>query len=394
MVTRRAFLRLTASLAAAAPISRAIRAGTASATFPIADRWRWRLHVGGEVAHPRLYDLHDVLSLPSRFASISLRAAEDGPASSARWEGLHLSTLVHAVQPAPDALFVHVHCADGHRDCFTLSDLLRPRALFATSRELWYLMPREGGPLRLVLPWRTTARCPVAIERIEFHREPLPGLDPLGDLLPNPGEDGSAGTPEHLDDAAALLLEIPAPQFASGPFPEWDALRNPPSIPDPEAVAGYVRNLADPSFTLANGSRTSLILLRTVDLLDPEREDSPVRTPLLAARLYAQDILAESSDPRAAGWAATRLSDPSPLVQAMALETAIRHRLPAALPAALDCLDHPDPGLAQVAATGVMALASPRDSDALGRLAAAQAATTDAARLALLAQARHTLERQ
>jgi hypothetical protein len=357
--------------------------------FTVEDPWRWRLVVGGDVKRPLLLGLHELLALPTRLATLSL-VAPPGLSSTAQWEGLHLATLARLAEPAAGAKHLHVTCVDGHRDCFTVADLMRPTALFAHTRERLILGPEHGGPLRLVIPWRWVARSPVAVAQIDFRVDPAEGCDPLRGAIPDPRAHADARS-DHAWSEAVRAVEIAAaqnPQMSSaGP---WGPLPNPAGAPDPALADLYARSLDDASFELANQCRTLLVLLGQagVAALSPERpwESSrcPLETSQLDARTYAHNVLAEVENPQATEWLLEGLRDPMPLVAALCLQALARRGESRALPRALDLMGHPDDGLALTAIAAVGALAPPGDVASTDRLRAAREAVGDPTRLSEL----------
>ncbi|MBN1478465.1 molybdopterin-dependent oxidoreductase [Candidatus Sumerlaeota bacterium] len=394
--TRRQFLLQTGAALALGLGVDATWLGAQSATPPaIADRWRWRLRVGGAVAQERLLSLEDLLNLPSRIATLRLCDPESGRSSLAQWQGLHLSTLVRLTMPHPEARSVHVLCADGHRDGYTVADLMRPRALLAHTREGLLLDAAEGGPLRLVLPWRRADRSAVAIESIEFHSSPPPGLEPLRGALPageeraKRGQSRGAATP--WDEA--MPVEIPPEQRVRETAHQWDLVRNPQETPRADAVDWfYIPALSDPDFRLANEARSCLTHLGayTLSSLNPE-EGGPLTSPIPQVRLYAQTVLSEVDEGDATQWAAAGLEDPDPLVAAVALDTLVRRRHAGTLGASLERLQSPDDGLALTAIAGVGALAAPGEEVALAALAEARSATAELTRLSEIDRVREHL---
>jgi DMSO/TMAO reductase YedYZ molybdopterin-dependent catalytic subunit len=345
--------------------------------------------VGGEVGRSLLLSLSDIWRLPNRLVTSRL-VDEAGRHRLAAWEGVHLSTLALLAEASPDARFVHVHCADGHRDCYTRADLMRPRAMFATLREDLALGAAMGGPLRLVLPCRHSHRSVVGIERVEFQRAPLEGVDPLRGRLdltldrPGRGHHGGAGD---AWSAETREIEIPLQRPVDPEEGPWSALRSPWRPPDQERSEDYAQGLAQTSFEIANNCRTNLVLLGATALsaLDPAKDWSPLTCPLRApqvdTRLIAHSVLAEVDDPRSNAWSVEGLEDPSPRVSAMALDTLTRREHREALEWALSLVVHPDDGLALTAIGAAGALAAADDEDAKERLHWVRTGTEDPTRV-------------
>jgi len=369
-----------------------LRAG-AGEPYSIADRYAWRLRVNGDVGRPLLFDINDLWELPSRLVSTRLENAP-GDSSRAAWEGVHLNTLANLAEARAQARFVQVTCTDGHRDLFTRADLSRPRAIFAHTREDTALGAEQGGPLRLVIPWRRSERSPVAITEVTFLEEISQDADPLRDALAageHPVRGYQAGLGDRWADSVARIempIQRPTPPAAGS----WKEMRPPWRPPDPTQIAEYARGLANESFVLANSNRTNLVLLGSpsIDFLDPNRDWSPGVCPLLApqveTRLLAHSALAEIDDPASDLLLIEGLQDADPSVQALALDALARRGSRAAISRALSAVSDPDDGLGltAVAALGLLRGALEEGDRTLAReaLEAAQETTQDLTRQA------------
>lgn len=361
---------------------------------PRADPWQWRLLVGGAVRVALRLSLQDCFNLATRVAVLRL-TAPSGQTSVALWEGVHLSTLLRLAETPSPAPLVRITCADGHTDLFTVADLMRPRALFAFARQGMVLGPEQGGPLRLVIPWRTTDRSPVGITQLEFLTEAPSGPDPLRGALAA-GEQAEVGLDlgaEHGWSAEVRAVEIVGQDAGPGRGEVWEPLPYPFSPADAERVDEMVRALDDASFLVANQSRTHLVLLGeagVAGLMRAARHGpglSPLSAPQIDARLFAHNALAEVNSPLAVEPLVQGLGDESPLVAALCLDALARRRHPEALVRALGWVQAADDGLAVTAIAAVGALAPSGDAAAQERLAAARARTTDPTRVAELDRA-------
>jgi DMSO/TMAO reductase YedYZ molybdopterin-dependent catalytic subunit len=384
--SRRQFLMQTgAALTLGLGVDSAWLGAQTAAPRTIPDRWRWRLWVGGQVEQERLFSLEDLLHLPSRIATLRLCDPESGQSSLAQWQGIHLSTLISLTVPRPEARFVHLLCADGHCDGFAMADLMRPRALLAHTREGLLLDAAQGGPVRLVLPWRSADRSAVAIERIEFHSSPPRGLESLRGALPGVGERAERGQRRGSATAwnDAMPVEIPPEQRGGETQLAWDEVRNPHETPRADAVDWfYIPALSDPNFRLANEARSCLAHLGAYALSSMDSgEGGSLTSPIPQVRLYAQSILSEVDQQPATRWAEAGLQDPEPRVAAVALDTLVRRQQTRALAASLERLQSGDDGLALTAIAGVGALAVSGDEAVRVALAAARRATVDPVRL-------------
>ncbi|MBN1661493.1 MAG: molybdopterin-dependent oxidoreductase [Anaerolineae bacterium] len=137
----------------------------------------WVLEVDGLVRSPQELSLTDVLALP-RIAQVSRMACVEGWSAAAAWEGFHLSGLMEVAQPAAEAQWVHMHCADGYYESMSIESLLRERAIWAHQMNGNILPEIYGAPLRLMIPWLYGYKSAKAITRIEFAAEEMVGYWP------------------------------------------------------------------------------------------------------------------------------------------------------------------------------------------------------------------------
>lgn len=355
-------------------------------------RWVWRLAVTGDVSEPRIFDLHDLLALPSRVVTARLTSAE-GQSVQATWEGIHMSTIVDLVAPRTGARYVYFRCADGYVECLPIAELLRPRALLAHTRN-WELVPGHlGGPLRVVIPWKYTYKNPCAVTEIAFSSRRIDGT--WTRLHPEWGWDGTIETSLELEKSVGFESGRVDPQIETAPQqllrngePRWP---NPGVEPDAAKINDYIRGLNDPSFTLANSLRDLLIQLgpAAIAAFDPQSQitPSPLHHPGAHVRMYAYNILGEVECPESTQWLGDGLRDPQGEIIAYCLEALALRGVSQVLGFALAMIDHPSDPLALSAVASVERLAEAGQGSVLERLHEALEATDDPIRLAYLERA-------
>jgi DMSO/TMAO reductase YedYZ molybdopterin-dependent catalytic subunit len=141
------------------------------------NRDTWALQVDGLVRSAQTLSLANVLALP-RIAQVSRMACVEGWSAAAAWEGFHLSGLMEVVQPAAEARWVHMYCADGYYESMSIESLLRERAIWVHQMNGNILPEIYGAPLRLMIPWLYGYKSAKAIVRVEFAAEELVGYWP------------------------------------------------------------------------------------------------------------------------------------------------------------------------------------------------------------------------
>ncbi len=170
--------------------------------FPAPDPAEWRLMIGGLVSRPQTLTVENVQSLPSVREIRRMKCVECWSAR-AKWEGFDLQALMGAVDPQPDAQWVHFFCADGYYESLSIEELSQDGVLFAYRMNDAPLPAKYGSPLRLVVPSKYGYKWPKAIVRLEFASDEKIGYWPTvgpytssGVILP--GRDHPLDTPDGL----------------------------------------------------------------------------------------------------------------------------------------------------------------------------------------------------
>jgi sulfoxide reductase catalytic subunit YedY len=151
----------------------------------------WTLDVGGLVARPRTYDLDE---LTRRFGGeeriYRLRCVE-GWSMVIPWQGFPLAALLAEAQPLGKAAYVRFETLfrpeqlPGQRSAFyswpyieglRLDEAMHDLAILSTGLYGKDLLPQNGAPLRLVVPWKYGFKSIKSIVRIDLVDEPPTSL--------------------------------------------------------------------------------------------------------------------------------------------------------------------------------------------------------------------------
>src|SRR3954470_10948627 len=116
----------------------------------------YALDVGGRVAVPRRFSLAELRALPSR-TQITRHDCVEGWSAIGKWQGARLSAVLDAVQPAPAARYVVLHCADPMDDdgqspyyeSIDMDDAHHEQTLLAYALNDKPLPIANGAPIRL-----------------------------------------------------------------------------------------------------------------------------------------------------------------------------------------------------------------------------------------------------
>jgi DMSO/TMAO reductase YedYZ molybdopterin-dependent catalytic subunit len=145
-------------------------------TTPAFDEATWRLVVDGLVERPAKLAFSELSELPVTRMTADFRCVEGWSVEDVRWEGVRVSELLSRVRPQERGTTVIFHASGGvYADAIPIEDALDPRALLAFRMDGAPLEPRQGRPLRLVLPWMYGYKGPKWVERVELTDRPFTG---------------------------------------------------------------------------------------------------------------------------------------------------------------------------------------------------------------------------
>jgi methionine sulfoxide reductase catalytic subunit len=145
----------------------------------------WQVEVAGLVQKPRTFTLEDLLKFPQEERIYRLRCVETW-SMVLPWSGFPLAALLKEVEPSRDARFVQFTSASKpdempnlmgskypypYREGLRLDEAMNDLTLLATGLYGKSLLPQNGAPVRLVVPWKYGFKSAKSIVRIELTAE-------------------------------------------------------------------------------------------------------------------------------------------------------------------------------------------------------------------------------
>lgn len=143
----------------------------------------WTIEVGGLVRQPRTYDIEDILArFPSEERIYRLRCVE-GWSMVIPWLGFPLARLLEEVAPLSEAKYVRFEALHdpeqmpGQRNSWfdwpyveglRLDEAMHDLTILSTGLYGKLLLPQNGAPLRLVVPWKYGFKSIKSIVRIDL----------------------------------------------------------------------------------------------------------------------------------------------------------------------------------------------------------------------------------
>lgn len=137
----------------------------------------WQLRVEGMVETPGQYYFSDLIELRRQNQVTDFHCVEGWSVYEVPWNGIHLSTLLEAAGPSPDATYVTFHTIDGrYNESLPLDIALEPRTLLAYGVAGNTLSLPHGFPLRVVIPRLLAYKNAKYVDRIELTDHPIEGF--------------------------------------------------------------------------------------------------------------------------------------------------------------------------------------------------------------------------
>ncbi len=145
----------------------------------------WEIEVGGLVNNPGVYNLDDLYGFEQEERIYRLRCVEAW-SMVIPWVGFPLSALLNEVEPTADAQFVRFETVvrpeqmEGQKrntldwpyvEGLRLDEAMHPLTILATGMYGKPLVPANGAPIRLVVPWKYGFKGIKSIVKIDLVAE-------------------------------------------------------------------------------------------------------------------------------------------------------------------------------------------------------------------------------
>ncbi len=148
----------------------------------------WEFEVGGLVNNPRIFSMEDVLKMYDQEERIYRLRCVEGWSMVIPWTGFSLAKLLDEVEPTSEARYVSFETASRPDEMpglgkntytFTwpyieglrLDEAMNDLTILATGIYGKELLPQNGAPIRLVVPWKYGFKSIKSIVKIELVSE-------------------------------------------------------------------------------------------------------------------------------------------------------------------------------------------------------------------------------
>ncbi len=202
----------------------------------------WTLSIGGMVERPQTYAVEDLLKhVPSEERIYRLRCVE-GWSMVIPWLGFSLGKLLDAAAPTSHARYVRFESVErpesmpGQRDDYfrwpyveglRLDEAMNDLTILATGLYGKQLLPQNGAPLRLVVPWKYGFKSIKAIVKIDLVAEPPQSL-------------WMAAAPNEYGFYANVNPDVPHPRWSQSSERRIGEMSRRPTLP----FNGYAEQVA------------------------------------------------------------------------------------------------------------------------------------------------------
>jgi DMSO/TMAO reductase YedYZ molybdopterin-dependent catalytic subunit len=137
---------------------------------PLTDPKLWRLRVDGLVGRPKTYSMDDIRAFEPAEATMPFICVE-GWDTWAKWKGVILKKIIEDVRPLPEACWLTLYAYSEYTDSLFIRDAMDGRTMLAYGYEGGDLPAENGGPLRLVVPFKLAYKSVKWLRRIRFTNE-------------------------------------------------------------------------------------------------------------------------------------------------------------------------------------------------------------------------------
>lgn len=146
----------------------------------------WQVEVTGLVNNPKTYGLEDILKNFTQEERIYRLRCVEAWSMVIPWEGFSLSNILNEVEPTADAQYVKFTTATDpltmpglsspwyswpYTEGLRLDEAMNPLTTLATGIYGQPLLPQNGAPIRLVVPWKYGFKSIKSIVKIELTTE-------------------------------------------------------------------------------------------------------------------------------------------------------------------------------------------------------------------------------
>jgi sulfoxide reductase catalytic subunit YedY len=146
----------------------------------------WQVEVGGLVRYPRIFSMEELLDNFTQEERIYRMRCVEAWSMVLPWAGFPLAQLLEVVEPLPEAKFVGFQSVYRPEEMpgqvglefpwpylegLRLDEAQHPLTLLATGLYAEPLTPQNGGPIRLVVPWKYGFKSAKALVKITLQAD-------------------------------------------------------------------------------------------------------------------------------------------------------------------------------------------------------------------------------
>jgi DMSO/TMAO reductase YedYZ molybdopterin-dependent catalytic subunit len=137
-------------------------------SIPTFEKKSWTFKVYGLVKNPFSLNYDQFKELPNVVSTSNFHCVTGWSKISNQWEGVRFSTIMEQANVEDNAKFATIECEYGYTTSLPIEDLSKDDVLLAHSLDGKELLPKHGGPLRVVIPHKYAYKSAKWVRKIKF----------------------------------------------------------------------------------------------------------------------------------------------------------------------------------------------------------------------------------
>ena len=134
---------------------------------PLADPRQWQVKIDGLVECPTTFGISEIRTMRPTDETMPIICVE-GWDTWVHWKGVRLGEIIRCVRPLPEAKWLTFYSYSEYTDSLSLEDALDDRTMLVYGLDDGDLPAENGGPLRLVVPFKLAYKSVKWVTRIRF----------------------------------------------------------------------------------------------------------------------------------------------------------------------------------------------------------------------------------
>jgi DMSO/TMAO reductase YedYZ molybdopterin-dependent catalytic subunit len=153
---------------------------------PLADPRQWQLKIDGLVENPATFGIREIREMEPTEATLPIICVE-GWDMWVPWKGVRLRDIISRAGAKPAAQWLTFYSYSEYTDSLSMEDAMDERTMLVYGLDGGDLPAENGGPLRLVVPFKLAYKSVKWVTRISFVDSEEPGYWEVRGYPPDAG---------------------------------------------------------------------------------------------------------------------------------------------------------------------------------------------------------------